>query len=237
VLFVERARAVRPGFALTDDNTAAVCALCRRVDGLPLAVELAAARTVARTPAEILAEVTERLDRLGDPRRSRERHRSIDAVVARSYERLEPVEQQVFCSLAVFSGGFTAEAVASPAPTTTTLGYAGAPDAARAELAAVAGCPTVLAFCEYVGGEIRVDTDPGEALALFERARRTARTVGNRYLAAIAGVSAVSCAARAGDPTDALGGFAELLDYFDRTGSPAQQWTTIRSLIETLALL
>ena len=62
-----------------------------------------------------------------------------------------------------------------------------------------------------------------------------ARLLGNRYLAAIAGVSAVFCASRLGQPADAVGDHAELLDYFDRTGSIAQQWTVVRSLIETLA--
>ena len=75
------------------------------------------------------------------------------------------------------------------------------------------------------------------ALELFARARDVARLTGNLYLAAIAGVSAVSGAARTGAPSQALDGYAELLDYFDRAGSRAQQWTTVRTLIETLTRL
>jgi predicted ATPase/DNA-binding SARP family transcriptional activator len=470
-LFVDRAKAARPDFTLGDDNRAAVCALCRRLDGLPLALELAAARTVSRTPAEILDEVAERIDWLDDPFRSKERHRSIDAVVGWSYDRLAPLEQHVLRNIAVFSGGFTVDAAAPVADTSrdevvttltalvehsllaahdfggttrfstlepirqyakarladegrrddaqarhaawaanwleaadtglrsaeearwakavaaelpnlraahgwsldhdpdtamriaaamywyafwygaseafewaatvvararddttpalaaacataalgacrrgdmtgaralaergiaaavrepaaarfvwealssaemmsgnyeqtlicqqqaldlaglagdtahqarehgaraVALGYLGKIDAAHAELTAATNLattarnPTMQAFCDYVAGEIRIDTEPTEALPLLERAHAIGRMVGNRYLAAIAGVSAVSCAARTGDPSEALGRYAELLDYFDRTGSRAQQWTTIRTLIETLTRL
>ena len=114
-LFVDRAQAVRGGFELTDDNRAAVAALCQCLDGLPLALELAAARTVSRSPAEILAQVAERIDQLGDPLRSRERHRSMEAVVGWSYDRLGLREQQVFRSVAVFSGGFGVDAAAAVA--------------------------------------------------------------------------------------------------------------------------
>ena len=471
VLFVDRARSVRPDFTLSDDNKAAVCALCRRLEGLPLALELAATRTVSRTPAEILDEIGERIDRLGDPFRSGERHRSIEAVVDWSYSRLGPIERHLFRTASVFSGGFTAGAAASVAGTgreeviaaltalvehsvvaahdsggttrfsmlepirqyaearladdgerdrtrsrhaawaavrleradaglrsaeearwakavaaelanlraahrwsldhdpdtamrivgamfwyacwygmseafewaaTTVarvgdegrpplaaacataalgacrrgdmrdaralaergiaaatseptaarfawealssaemmsgnyertlvcqqhalelarlvgdtthqarehaaralaLGYLGQLNTAHAELAAAtnlattAGNPTVQAFCDYVAGELRIDTAPTEALPLFERARSISRLIGNRYLSAIAGVSAVSCAARIGDPARALDGYGELLNYFERTGSRAQQWTTIRTLIETLTRL
>ena len=92
-------------------------------------------------------------------------------------------------------------------------------------------------FCDYVGGEIRMDTSPAEALPRLVAARDAARSVGNSYLAAIAGLSALSCGARIGDPAESLHGYAELLDYFDRTGSPAQQWTTVRTLIEALTRL
>jgi predicted ATPase len=471
LLFVDRAKAARHDFTLSDANTTAVCELCRSVEGLPLAVELAAARTVSRTPAEILTEIAERLDRLGDPLRSKERHRSIEAVVSWSYDRLRQPERDVFASASVFAGGFTADAAvvvtgvdrdevvaavtslvehslvaahdagdstryamlepirqfaearldrdgrrdhvrsrhaawaaawmetadaglrtaeeagwaravaaelgnlraahrwsldhdpdtamriagamfwytcwygaseafewaassaqhvgeaATPllAPVcataalgacrrgdmataralaergiaaaasdpvaarftwealssaemmsgnyerTTTyqqralelarqandttqqarelaaralaLGYLGQVDAAHGELtaaehlAATAGNPTAQAFCDYVAGELRIDSDATEALPLLERARNIGRLIGNRYLAAIAGVSAVSCAARLGDPAPALSGYEELLDYFERTGSRAQQWTTIRTLIETLTRL
>jgi tetratricopeptide (TPR) repeat protein len=120
------------------------------------------------------------------------------------------------------------------------LGYVGQLDAAEIELTAATEKlrstpnPSMQAFCSYVAGELRLDVDPTAALPLLERARDIGRLLGNRYLAAIAGVSAVSCAARIENPTHTLDDYAELLDYFDRTGSRAQQWTTIRTLIETL---
>jgi predicted ATPase/DNA-binding SARP family transcriptional activator len=468
-LFVDRAKAMRGDFPVTPDNRAAVDALCRCLDGLPLALELAAARTVSRTTGEILAEVTERIDQLGDPLRSRERHRSMAAVVDWSYGRLDPGEQHLFRRAAVFAGGFDAGAAAAVAgvdldeavagatslvehsliaardvagttrysmlepirqfaearltgvgeadgaqaqhaawaarwietadaglrspsearwaaavaaelpnlraaqrwsvvhePRTAAriagamywyaywfgaseafdwaaasiaavdadaaevagacataalgaarrgdidgartlaergvaaarqpadarfawqarssaevmagtyeqaldcqqhaldlahllgdtthqarehaaralvFGYLGRSDDAERELAVAddaaraAASPTAQAFRDYVAGEIRIDTDPTGSLEQFGRARDLARHIGNQYLAAIAGVSAVSCAARTGDPVHALGGYAELLDYFDRAGSRAQQWTTIRTLIETLIQL
>ena len=89
-LFVDRAAAMQPAFALTTANRAAIVRLCRHLDGVPLAIELAAARVVARAPDEILAEVSGRLGRLADRRRVVDRHRSMDAVIGWSYDLLEP---------------------------------------------------------------------------------------------------------------------------------------------------
>lgn len=465
-LFVDRAKAVRPGFALSADSLAAVCELCRRVGGLPLAIELAASRMVARTPGEVLTDVAERIDRLADPLRATERHRSMEAVMNSSYDSLDAVAQHVFRTSAVFAGGFIAEAAAAVAdlaqsdtvaalsslversllgaedtagktrysmlepvrqyaqarlaaartnevdgrhatwaagwieaadaglrgadearwatavaaelpnlraahrwaldhdPDTAAriagamfwyaawygaaeafewatatvehvgdnagpaiarayataalgaarrgdmtvaralaergtaagerhastrfawealssaemmsgnyertlafqqrafelagqagdithqareraaralaFGYLGQLDAADSELAAATalisatGNASMQAFCSYVAGELRLEVEPTAALPLLERARDVGRLLGNRYLVAIAGVSAVSCAARLDHPSHALDDYAELLDYFDRTGSRAQQWTTVRTLIETL---
>ena len=472
VLFADRAAAVRPGFVLSDDNAAGVCRLCHRLDGVLLAIELAAARILSRTPAEILAAITERMGDLSDTRRALGRHRSIDAVVAWSYDLLTPDERAIFEGLAVFVGGFTAGAatavleipagelgdaltslaehslvVAHPAggrsrfsilepirqyaearlgdrgrrdeirdrhaawyaqwtrtadrglrgpdellwatrldaelanlraalhrchgtgprgavdmtaalfwyaswygpsevytwadqtaarftdtchpqlagafataalgawrrgdlarsralaesgvqlappddPTVSrfswqalssaavvagdyeqalacydeaismarragdtthearehgaralVLGYLGQTEAAlealssATDLLRAAPNPTVEAFCEYVGGEILLEEAPRDALPRLRRSREAAWRIGNRYLAAISGVSAVSCAARIGDPAEAIGGYAELIDYFHRAGAWAQQWTAIRTLVETLARL
>ena len=478
-LFADRAAAVRPGFALGDGNVAAVAELCRRLDGLPLAIELAAARSVARAPTEILAEVTERLDGLRDPRRSVGRHRSIDAVVGWSYNLLDAYQQAVFRRLAVFRGGCTAESAAAVAAgdgdvilagdggvvdaltalvehsllqarevagrtryamlepvreyaesrldeegvlddtrarhaawaarwvrmadaglrgpdemrwagaleaelanlraahrwsletgdgaalditgalfwcaswygpaevfawadqaverfgesghpglagacataalgawrrgepgraralaqraiamapseqpelarfawealastellaanydealaclgrsielaqqigdgchearersaRALVLGYQGLPARAQTELESantllsVEENPTVRAFADYVAGEVLLDDAPQDALPVLRRAHGSARRIGNRYLAAIAGLSAVSCAARLGRTDDALAEFAELIGHFHRTGSWAQLWTTMRVLIETLVRL
>jgi predicted ATPase/class 3 adenylate cyclase/DNA-binding SARP family transcriptional activator len=471
-LFAHRAAAVRPDFELTTANIAEVGELCRRLDGLPLAIELAAARVVSRSVGEIVADLDDRPARLTDRRRPVERHRSIDAVVGWSHGLLGPGEQVIFERLAVFAGGFTAEAAAAVAAddrgallddlntltehsllhvrdidgrtrfamlepirqyaeeclrrqglleqsrarhaawairraatadaglrgpdeatwvrcldaevpnlraahswclerdpagavrlvgflywyayfygpseilawadqaivrlgdsadphlasafATAALGawrrgdlgqaralaergiaadpagdlerarfawealgdghqlagdypralaawdqamaghlragdnaavavaaanraviiaYAGDVAGGRAELAAAASVigatdnPSARAFCDFVAGELRLDDAPAEALVLLRSSAATARRVGNQFVAGIAGLSAVSCAARHGDPADSLEGYSELIEHWHRTGSWIQQWTTIRTLVETLARL
>jgi predicted ATPase/DNA-binding SARP family transcriptional activator len=109
-LFVERAQAAEPSFRLTDENAAAVEELCARLDGLPLALELAAARTKLLSPQEMLDRMDQRLDLLSrGPRDKPDRHRALRDTVAWSYELLEPEEQRLFAHLAVFSGGCTLE--------------------------------------------------------------------------------------------------------------------------------
>jgi predicted ATPase/DNA-binding SARP family transcriptional activator len=104
-LFRLRAEAVEPSFTLGPANTEAVGELCRRLDGMPLAIELAAARIRALAPADLV----ERLDRrfavlAGGPRHEGGRHRTLEAVVAWSYDLLEPREADLFDRLAVFAG-------------------------------------------------------------------------------------------------------------------------------------
>jgi len=115
-LFIERARARQPEFAVTNDNAPAVAEICYRLDGLPLAIELAAAWIEMLPPAEILTELGRSLDFLEtDLRDIPERHRSLRAVFDYSWDLLTPDEQAVFRQLAVFRGGFTraaAQAVA-----------------------------------------------------------------------------------------------------------------------------
>ena len=110
-LFAERAAGVSPGFALTDGNTAVVAEICRRLDGLPLAIELAAARVRLLPPAALLARLGERLDVLsGGPADLPERQRTLRATMDWSFDLLEPHEQAVFTMLAVFSGGWSVAA-------------------------------------------------------------------------------------------------------------------------------
>ena len=109
-LFVERAQAAEPSFSLTDANTSAVEELCARLDDLPLALELAAARTKLLPPEAMLERLDQRLELLSrGPRDKPVRHRALRDTIAWSYELLEPDEQLLFGRLAVFSGGCTLE--------------------------------------------------------------------------------------------------------------------------------
>jgi predicted ATPase len=106
-LFVDRARAVRPEFALTPENLAAVTQLCRRLDGVPLAIELAAARVRSMAPSEIAERLDQRFRLLtGGTRTAASRHQTLRRAIDWSYEALEPAEQTLLGRLAVCLGGF-----------------------------------------------------------------------------------------------------------------------------------
>jgi predicted ATPase/class 3 adenylate cyclase len=110
-LFVERAQAVYPGFALTQDNAQAVAEICLRLDGLPLAIELAAARTRLLSPAAMVKRLSERLKLLAGGARDRpERQQTLHNTIAWSYDLLDPDERDLFARLGVFAGGFALEA-------------------------------------------------------------------------------------------------------------------------------
>ena len=111
-LFVSRAGAVAPGFQLNPTNRADIAAICGRLDGLPLAIELAAARMRVLTPCALLARLSHRFDLLvGGPRDRPERQQTLRATIDWSYALLEPAEQRLLRSLGVFAGGFGLEAV------------------------------------------------------------------------------------------------------------------------------
>ena len=111
-LFTQRAQAVNPAFALTDDNAPAVAELCRRVDGLPLAVELAAARTRLLSPEALLARLGHALDMLTGGRRDLpERQQTLRATIDWSHSLLSEAEQRLFRRMAAFSAGATVDAV------------------------------------------------------------------------------------------------------------------------------
>jgi predicted ATPase/class 3 adenylate cyclase len=114
-LFIERAQAVRPNFRLTDENSAMIADICLRLDGLPLAIELATARINLFSPEELHERLGSRLALLrGGPRDLPSRQRTLRATIEWSYQLLEPGERRLFELLSVFSGaGFEAvEAVA-----------------------------------------------------------------------------------------------------------------------------
>ncbi|HZP29805.1 MAG TPA: adenylate/guanylate cyclase domain-containing protein [Acidimicrobiia bacterium] len=110
-LFAERAAAVRAGFEVDDANVDAVVEICRRLDGIPLAIELAAARARALTAAEIAQRLGERFRLLtGGSRSAVERHQTLRAAVDWSYDLLRGPERAVLRRLAVFAGGFDLDA-------------------------------------------------------------------------------------------------------------------------------
>jgi predicted ATPase len=116
-LFVDRAIAASEQFSLGEDNVGSVVEICRRLDGIPLALELAAARVRAMAPAEIARRLSERFRLLSAGRGAIERHRTLLGAVSWSYDLLAETDRQVFGRLAVFPASFdldAAEAVAGP---------------------------------------------------------------------------------------------------------------------------
>lgn len=111
-LFVARAEDARAGFELTDENAPVVAEICARLDGLPLAIELAAARTRILSPQAILARLGSRLTLLtGGDRDAPDRQRTLRGAIEWSYDLLDADERRLFARLAVFAGGATPEAV------------------------------------------------------------------------------------------------------------------------------
>jgi predicted ATPase/DNA-binding CsgD family transcriptional regulator len=121
-LFMERARAVDPRFTAANDSLPDVAEICRSLDGLPLAIELAAARVRALTPSALRERLEQRLPLLvGGARDAPARHQTMRDTIAWSYGLLTPEEQAVFHWLAVFAGGFTLDAVQAVASRNPTL--------------------------------------------------------------------------------------------------------------------
>ncbi len=113
-LFLDRATALDPDFELTEENADTVSTLCARLDGMPLAIELAAARITVLTPSELLSGLDDRFQLLAGGRR-RQRQRTLEATLDWSYDLLDLDEQQVFRTLGVFVDGFDLDAVAAVA--------------------------------------------------------------------------------------------------------------------------
>jgi len=116
-LFVERAALGKPGFALTRDNAAAVAQVCQRLDGIPLAIELAAARVKAVSVEDIGKRLHDRFRLLtGGSRTAMPRQQTLRAALDWSYDLLSDAEQTVLRRLAAFEGGFTMEAAEAVCP-------------------------------------------------------------------------------------------------------------------------
>jgi len=122
-LFAQRARAVRPNFALTEENSSAIRNICSRLDGLPLAIELAAARTKLLSPSAILDRLQSRLRLLtGGALDLPERQQTLRNTIAWSHGLLNEAEQKLFRRFSVFAGGCTMEAVEAVCDTGSDLG-------------------------------------------------------------------------------------------------------------------
>jgi predicted ATPase/class 3 adenylate cyclase len=117
-LFVERAAAVEPGFVLSPANAGPISEICRRLDGIPLAIELAAARVTVLSPEEIAAGLNDRFRLLtGGRRTALPRQQTLQALVDWSWDLLTPDDQRLLARLSVFTGGWTLEAAAVVAGT------------------------------------------------------------------------------------------------------------------------
>ncbi|WP_439947337.1 transposase [Streptomyces sp. BBFR109] len=110
-LFAARARAARPSFELCEDNRSEVLALFRRLDGIPLAIELAAARLRTMPLELILRRLDNRFQTLAGARSAQSRHQTLRAAIAWSHDLCDPAEQELWARLSVFAGGFPLSAV------------------------------------------------------------------------------------------------------------------------------
>ena len=121
-LFVDRAQAALPGFAVTPANAAAVQEICRRLDGIPLAIELAAARVRVFSVEQIAARLDDRFRLLtAGPRTAMPRQQTLRATVDWSYDLLSEPERAVLRRLAVFAGGWTLRGRRGRAPPATVF--------------------------------------------------------------------------------------------------------------------
>ncbi len=124
-LFVERAQAIKPDFAMTEANARSIAEICTRLDGLPLAIELAAARIRLLSPQALLARLDRRLELLTDGARDLPaRQQTLYAAIAWSYHLLTPPEQQLFRLLSIFVGGCTLQAAETLAQAVGLAAYA-----------------------------------------------------------------------------------------------------------------
>ena len=112
-LFLERARAVKPSLQISPTDALAVAEICARLDGLPLAIELAAARTNILTPSALLQRLQRRLDLRSRDADRVQRHRGLREMLDWSYDLLSPVDQRLFRGMAVFAGGASLHQIAA----------------------------------------------------------------------------------------------------------------------------
>jgi predicted ATPase len=123
-LFVERARSVAPRFATTTDEAGAVVEICRRLDGIPLAIELAASRMASMTASEVRDRLDQRFRLLVGSRRGLARHHTLRHAVAWSYDHLEDAEKDLLERCSVFAGGFDLQSACAVAGSDDVDDYA-----------------------------------------------------------------------------------------------------------------
>jgi predicted ATPase len=121
-LLLQQARAVRPGFEITKENQSALVEICRRLDGLPLAIEIAAARIKMLTPEALLKRLDQSLGFLVSPAKDiPDRQQTLSGTIDWSYQLLDPEVQRLFARLGIFAGGFTLEAAQAICPSMDEL--------------------------------------------------------------------------------------------------------------------
>ena len=136
-LFVERARALQSRIDFTEPATAAaVVEICRSLDGLPLGIELAAARTISMSPIDIRDRLGDRFRILTSSPRAPQRQQTLRNVVAWSYELLDADERALLCATAVFAGGFDLAAITDVLGSTDDLAVLDLDRLPRAQVAA-----------------------------------------------------------------------------------------------------
>ena len=187
-LFAARARAADPDFALDDRTAPIVVEICRRLDGIPLAIELAAARVRSLGVAEIASRLDERFGLLKAMRRGSDpRHRAMHDAISWSYELLEPDEQELFVALSVFAGSFDLDAARAVCPGGDVLDLlTRLTERSMLTVRPQAGGATRYELLETLRdyGRTRLGDDAGRPTVLH--ARRPLRGRGHRHRAAAA---------------------------------------------------
>jgi predicted ATPase len=221
-LFVERARAVQPGFALTPGNAALVAEICRRLDGLPLALELAAAQVQRLDLPTLLARLDARLGLLtGGPWDHSPRQQTLRGAIAWSDDLLSAAERRLFYRLGVFHGGFTpdaAAAVAGDAPPGTLEGLA---DQSLLQRVAGAGATPRFALLETIRAyALERLTARGESAAARDRHAAYFLALAERAAPELARADQGHWLARLDEEHDNLrAALRHLLDRGDRAGA------------------
>ncbi len=195
-LFVQHARKVKPSFALTADNAGDVTAVCVRLDGLPLAIELAAARTRLLTPKALLARLHTALDITAHGNQTPNRQRTLRDTIAWSYDLLTADQQRFFRHLGVFAGGADLDAIAAVTTSNDDPADSGDPFDMVADLADA----SLLTVTETPDGEPRIGmletvrayalellTVTGELLQVRERHAQYYRELAERWNPAMYG--------------------------------------------------